>query len=503
MVIPYTYDEARDFSEGLAAVKFNGKWGYIDKNDNVVIPCKYDAIGMFSEGLAQVELNNKTGFIDKTGNMAIPCKYDAVGKFSEGLAKVELNGKRSYIDKNGRIYTTEEEAKQYRLHTSFSLFAPNYVASKMNEWKQKGEFEKTDDWQQRVNETTRNEKAQQLFKEAEQSFITENTRRLSHRFELGEYDADNEVFLIKSNMFGNLPVPVPLDEAQSFKANWNTMTKTPSYIIKNDKTAFAGASFTTANKTYKYSSNASDAIMVVDIGYSAINVATPNQTALKDNRNISVVNEPEDDVPDERRNRVRFGVRAGLNLAKVNSSDIAADLENFENSDIKFKPGIQLGSVVEFPINNPHLVIQSGFLFSQMGGIWEASDESETILGKIKIETILKLTINYIQMPVHIQYRHNHLWLQAGPYLGYGFGEGKLDTKLTVSIAGSSESESITQYGTYNRLDFGLGLGAGLLFYDNKIQIGAGYNHGLARLSNETTGKNACITFTLTCLFGK
>lgn len=36
--VPLEYDEKHDFSDGLAKVKKNGKWGFIDKTGNVVIP---------------------------------------------------------------------------------------------------------------------------------------------------------------------------------------------------------------------------------------------------------------------------------------------------------------------------------------------------------------------------------------------------------------------------------------------------------------------------------
>ena len=53
----------------------NGKWGFKDKNTgNMVISCKYDGIAPFSEGMAAVRLNKKFGFIDKTGKEVIPLK---------------------------------------------------------------------------------------------------------------------------------------------------------------------------------------------------------------------------------------------------------------------------------------------------------------------------------------------------------------------------------------------------------------------------------------------
>ena len=106
-VIPYMYDEVGDFSEGLAAVKWNGKWGFIDRMGKVVIPYKYDFAYHFSEGIAAVKLDGKYGFIDKTGKEVVSYKYsDCYGytpKFSEGLARVTLNNNKwGFIDKTGK-----------------------------------------------------------------------------------------------------------------------------------------------------------------------------------------------------------------------------------------------------------------------------------------------------------------------------------------------------------------------------------------------------------------
>ena len=43
----YGYDYAWDFSEGLARVEINGKWGYINKQGESVIPARYDDTGDF------------------------------------------------------------------------------------------------------------------------------------------------------------------------------------------------------------------------------------------------------------------------------------------------------------------------------------------------------------------------------------------------------------------------------------------------------------------------
>lgn len=97
-----TYENIDPFSEGLALVRLNSKYGFIDKTGKEVIPLKYDNAFDFSEGLALVWLNEKCGYIDKTGKEVIPIKYDWCGSFSEDLALVVLDDKWGYIDKTGK-----------------------------------------------------------------------------------------------------------------------------------------------------------------------------------------------------------------------------------------------------------------------------------------------------------------------------------------------------------------------------------------------------------------
>ena len=105
VVIPFKYDNALNFSEGLAAVELNGKWGFINKSGKEMIPLKYDSIRSFSEGFAAVKLSDKWGYINKSGKEVIPLKYDYVENFSKGLAEVVLNGITIKINKSDKNVT--------------------------------------------------------------------------------------------------------------------------------------------------------------------------------------------------------------------------------------------------------------------------------------------------------------------------------------------------------------------------------------------------------------
>jgi len=104
MVIPFQYDSLSQFSEGLAAFKYNGSWGFIDKTGKEIIPCVWKRVRDFSEGLTAVQNDaGKWGYIDKTGKEMIPFVWKGVKEFSEGLTAVQNDaGKWGYIDKNGR-----------------------------------------------------------------------------------------------------------------------------------------------------------------------------------------------------------------------------------------------------------------------------------------------------------------------------------------------------------------------------------------------------------------
>ena len=69
MVIPPQFDEAMNFSEGLAAVKISGKWGFIDKSWKYVVPLgNYKWVKQFQNGLSRVGFTDDSwGYIDRSG----------------------------------------------------------------------------------------------------------------------------------------------------------------------------------------------------------------------------------------------------------------------------------------------------------------------------------------------------------------------------------------------------------------------------------------------------
>jgi hypothetical protein len=98
-VISPQYDDARQFSEGLALVRRGDRLGYIDRRGREVVALQYAFGESFSEGLAPVMPHGATvwGYVDKTGKMVVEPRFNRAKEFSEGLAAVEVK-----VAKGGR-----------------------------------------------------------------------------------------------------------------------------------------------------------------------------------------------------------------------------------------------------------------------------------------------------------------------------------------------------------------------------------------------------------------
>jgi|WetSurMetagenome_2_1015567.scaffolds.fasta_scaffold00002_220 hypothetical protein len=137
---------------------------------------------------------------------------------------------------DGRLFSqVSDESYGYSKPTSFTIIKDGlpfdklplnayikiYINNNMSEWLKKGEFEKTADYQLRTSQQFYNEKVRALTMEAEDLYKIEFSKTIDWSgFTLNPYDADNELFTISSDQFGDYIIKVPIDEAPSLKQNW-------------------------------------------------------------------------------------------------------------------------------------------------------------------------------------------------------------------------------------------------------------------------------------------
>ena len=92
-----------DFCEGFAMVKLNGKYNYINANNQLISKTWFDYGGYFRKGFACVELYGKYNFINVNGQIISDTWFDDCYAFYNGFAYVKLNGKWNFINTDGQI----------------------------------------------------------------------------------------------------------------------------------------------------------------------------------------------------------------------------------------------------------------------------------------------------------------------------------------------------------------------------------------------------------------
>jgi hypothetical protein len=133
VVIEPTWEDVRDFSEGIAKVKGGGKWSWIDKAGRVfecpasvtfnkeAMPANFN-MPNFYEGLAAFGRDGKWGFMDTKGTVVVKPEWDEVGNFDGGYAGVRRGGKWGGIDKTGRLVTPLGRCEQLEFQSQLRLW---------------------------------------------------------------------------------------------------------------------------------------------------------------------------------------------------------------------------------------------------------------------------------------------------------------------------------------------------------------------------------------------
>ena len=85
------------YAQELSLVREDGKFGYIDKTGKYAIQPSFEEAKTFSNGLAAAVQDKKWGYIKPSGEWAIEPKYEKVKYFDSGYAMVAENGEWKYI----------------------------------------------------------------------------------------------------------------------------------------------------------------------------------------------------------------------------------------------------------------------------------------------------------------------------------------------------------------------------------------------------------------------
>ena len=109
------------FSEGRAAVRVDGKYGYMNSSGHLAVEAKWDNPSPFKNGLAWVASGDTYSAIDPDGNIVVTCEKPKkeikfIGDFHDGFAMVDdTNYRYGVINSSGK----QVVKCQYRYMTDF------------------------------------------------------------------------------------------------------------------------------------------------------------------------------------------------------------------------------------------------------------------------------------------------------------------------------------------------------------------------------------------------
>jgi hypothetical protein len=302
-LIKHDFEEAYSFSEGLALVRHGDKYGFIDTDGDLVIANQYDDANYFREGLAAVKINEQWGYINRYGKKIIYPEFELAYPFSEGFAVVKKEGRYGLINLQGNwvIRPMYSGLGRYTNSISIEEQATNVIRDLFAEWQLKGEFEKTENYLERISNSNLQTHMDSLSQIALQKFAGKYVEL--DRAKIGIYDADSEKFNVFIPGARNIMFPIPLAVAPEMKDNWvEVWLGNPKYTISGDKFIVTNLEARYNGESYYYDANDDYTVSgseVLHVNLDDIKVNLPNiqyQKTYRTTGKLTVIGKSDVDV---------------------------------------------------------------------------------------------------------------------------------------------------------------------------------------------------------------
>ncbi len=149
-----------------------------------------------------------------------------------------------------RLMSTDDSLAQRRKATamaekeslggeSYGEYERKFVENDLSGWLAKDSYETMDEYNARVNPSTRAAKVEEARRRALDAYVSTHTGTLyPSEFVLHPYDADNRTFMISNDELGQIVINVPREnnEAAVFEALWSdAKLRNPQYYVYDDK----------------------------------------------------------------------------------------------------------------------------------------------------------------------------------------------------------------------------------------------------------------------------
>lgn len=180
--------------------------------------------------------------------------------------------------------------------------------------------------------------------------------------------------------------------------------------------------------------------------------------------------------------QVNYGVKAGPQITNLTGDDI---------DEAKSKIGFNVGAYANIRFSD-QFAFQPELQYSMQGAktkeaFVDVDGGSYSVEGKIKLD--------YINIPLMMKwYAYDGLNFEFGPQVGFNVNaKGEYDETIIIGDVETTSSYS-GKIDDVQSVDFGLNIGAGYEF-DNGLNLGVRYTHGLTDVVKDVKGKNSVIGF--------
>ncbi len=172
--------------------------------------------------------------------------------------------------------------------------------------------------------------------------------------------------------------------------------------------------------------------------------------------------------------KTRFGVKAGVNLAKLRPSAVAPGTTVSTNLKTSFGGGF----LANIPLGTGGMSFQPELLFNGQGSKMNVTTTTTVAGVTTSKNTKYEQDLRYLSVPLMLQFKSmGGFYGEVGPQLSF-----LLDARQDGPGDTNVENE-----GSFEKFEFSAGAGLGFMGR-NGLGIGARYNHGLSNvLDNEST----------------
>lgn len=100
--LPEGVQKVTSYSEHHIKILKDDQWGFVSEMGHLTIANRYDSIGDFSEGLCPVQLIGKWGVVNRSEEIVVQPVYTHIAPYFNGMTVVtKPNGDKGLIDRNG------------------------------------------------------------------------------------------------------------------------------------------------------------------------------------------------------------------------------------------------------------------------------------------------------------------------------------------------------------------------------------------------------------------